>query len=144
MLDETKTAPYAIAALRIASGVLLLAHGLLLKVMTFTVAGTVGWFESIGYPGFVAYAVIAAEIIGGLALIVGFKTRLVALAMVPVMLGATLQHLPNGWVFSAEGGGWEFPAFWTLALLAQAGLGGGAFAIDRLRPQVGQAAPAAA
>ncbi|MEM6492257.1 MAG: DoxX family protein, partial [Pseudomonadota bacterium] len=120
------------AALRVASGVMLLAHGLLLKVMTFTVAGTVGWFESVGYPGALAYAVIAAEILGGLALIIGFKTRIVALAMVPILIGATLQHLPFGWVFSAEGGGWEFPAFWTLALLAQAGLGSGTFAVDRM------------
>ena len=46
------------------------------------------------------------------------------------MLGATLQHAGNGWLFSAPGGGWEFPAFWTVALLVQAGLGAGAFALD--------------
>lgn len=51
-------------------------------------------------------------------LIVGFRTPLAALAMVPVMIGATLQHPQNGSVFSAEGDGWAFPAFWTFALLA--------------------------
>jgi putative oxidoreductase len=42
-----------------------LAHGLLLKVFTFTIPGTVAYFQSIGYPGFFAYLVIAGEIGGG-------------------------------------------------------------------------------
>lgn len=129
MIDQ-KTAPYAATLLRVTMGLLFVAHGLVLKVMTFGVAGTVGWFESIGYPGFVAYAVIAAEILGGLALIAGVKVRLVSLALIPLMLGATLQHLPAGWLFSNEGGGWEFPVFWTIALLTQALLGRGAFALE--------------
>lgn len=127
---EQKTAPYAATLLRVSMGALFLAHGLLLKVMTFGIAGTVGWFESVGYPGVMAYAVIAAEIGGGLALIAGVKVRLVALALIPLMLGATVQHLPAGWLFSNEGGGWEFPLFWTLALGVQALLGRGAFALE--------------
>jgi putative oxidoreductase len=59
--------------------------------------------------------------------------RAVSLLMVPIMIGATIQHLPAGWLFTAQGGGWEFPAFWTIALLVQAGLGAGAFAIDPAR-----------
>ncbi len=119
---------YAALLLRVSMGIMLLAHGLLLKVMTFGIPGTVGFFQSIGYPGFLAYVVILAEILGGLALIAGLYTRWVSLALLPVLLGATLQHLGNGWVFSANGGGWEFPAFWSLALVIQALLGDGAFA----------------
>ena len=63
---DTRTAPYAALLLRISLGVLLLAHGLLLKVLTFTVPGTVGFFQSIGYPGYFAYLVIAGEIGAGI------------------------------------------------------------------------------
>ena len=120
--------PYGIALLRISLGVLFLAHGLL-KVLVFTPAGTVGFFESLGFPGFFAYLVMAGEIGGGVLLIAGAYTRLVALALVPIALGATFVHLGNGWVFSAEGGGWEFPLFLAVTTLVQAMLGSGALAI---------------
>lgn len=107
-----------------------LAHGLL-KVFVFTLPGTVGYFESLGLPGFVAYLTIAAEVGGGLALLFGVQTRWVSLALVPVLLGAAWVHLGNGWMFSNAGGGWEFPVFWAVALLAQAGLGSGSFVINR-------------
>jgi putative oxidoreductase len=51
MIDQ-QTAPYAALLLRVSLGVMFIAHGLLLKVFTYTVAGTAGYFESIGYPGF--------------------------------------------------------------------------------------------
>ncbi len=124
---HTQTAPYAALLLRVSLGVMFLAHGLLLKVFTFTIAGTVGYFESIGYPGFFAYLVIAGEIGGGIALILGAYTRTIALLLLPIMIGATLQHLGNGWVFSGKGGGWEFPVFWMAMLFVQALLGDGAY-----------------
>ncbi|PWC40694.1 DoxX family protein [Azospirillum sp. TSO22-1] len=127
-MTDSRTAPYAALLLRVSLGVLFLAHGLM-KVFVFTVPGTVAFFEQIGYPGFFAYLVILAEIGGGLLLALGVQTRLVALALAPVMVGATLQHAGNGWVFSAPGGGWEFPAFWTVLLGVQALLGDGALAL---------------
>ncbi|CAO3416976.1 DoxX family protein [Azospirillum doebereinerae] len=126
---DARTAPYAALILRVGLGLLFLAHGLVLKVMTFGVAGTVGFFESLGYPGFFAYLVILGEIGGGLLLIAGAYTRWIALALLPIMIGATLQHAGNGWVFNAPNGGWEFPAFWTALLAVQALLGDGAFAV---------------
>jgi putative oxidoreductase len=126
---DTRTAPYAALILRVSLGVMLLAHGLILKVFTFTVPGTVGFFQSIGYPAFFAYLVILGEILGGIALILGVWTRAVALLMVPILIGATLQHVPNGWAFAAAKGGWEFPAFWTVTLFVQALLGDGAYAL---------------
>lgn len=125
--------PHAIALLRVSLGVMALAHGLL-KVFVFTVPGTVGYFESLGLPGFMAYLTIIGELGGGLALILGIYTRWVSLAMIPLLLGATSVHLGNGWMFSNAGGGWEFPLFWTVALLVQAGLGSGSVvAIHRFR-----------
>lgn len=126
---DLRTAPYGVLLLRVSLGLLFLAHGFVLKVLTFGPAGTAGFFESIGYPGFFAYLVILGEIGGGLALILGLWTRAIALALIPIMIGATLQHVPNGWLFSATGGGWEFPVFWTATLVAQALLGDGALAL---------------
>lgn len=125
---DTRTAAYGAFLLRVGLGVLALTHGLL-KIFVFTIPGTVGYFESLGFPGFFAYLVIAGEVGGGLALIFGIHARLAAVAMIPILLGATLQHAPNGWLFSSANGGWEFPAFWIVALLAQALIGPGAFAV---------------
>ena len=133
MIDD-RTAPYAALVLRVSLGLALVAHGAL-KVFVFTVPGTVQFFESIGYPGVLAYLVILAELGGGAALIVGTFVRPVAIALVPVLIGATLQHAGNGWLFSAPGGGWEFPAFWTAMLVVQALLGAGALAFRLPLPQ---------
>lgn len=125
----TTQADYGAALLRISLGVAALAHGLILKVFVFGVAGTVGFFESIGYPALFAYVVMFGEIAGGIALITGIYARTAALLMLPILIGAALQHAPNGWVFSATGGGWEYPVFWAAASLASALIGPGAFAL---------------
>lgn len=114
--------------LRVSSGMLFVAHGLM-KVFVFTIPGTVGFFESLGLPGVLAYLTIAVEVAGGLALILGIATRAVSLALIPVLLGATWAHSANGWVFSSAGGGWEFPLFWAIVQGAIALLGSGAYAL---------------
>ena len=131
-MNQNQLSDYAALLLRVSMGTLFVLHGFVLKVLTFTPAGTAAFFESIGYPGFLGYVVIAAEIAGGLALIAGIQVRLVSLAFVPIMIGATLQHTPNGWTFSNPGGGYEFPAFWTILLFVQALVGNGALAADSL------------
>jgi putative oxidoreductase len=132
-LDERTTTPYAAFLLRVSMGALLLAHGFYLKVMTFGLAGTMGFFGSLGYPPVLGAVVAIAETLAGIALIAGVWVRAVSLLMLPILIGATIQHLPAGWMFAAPGGGWEFPAFWTVALLVQAGIGAGAFALDPAR-----------
>lgn len=129
MTTNTNTnSDYAALLLRLTSGALFLAHGFL-KVNVFTIAGTVGYFESLGLPAIFAYLTILAEIGGGLALILGVAVRLVSLALIPVLLGATWVHSSNGWLFSSEGGGWEFPLFWAIVQVSIAILGAGALAI---------------
>ena len=127
-MNNNQSAAYAATLLRISLGVLALSHGLL-KLLVFTPAGTVGFFASLGLPAFLAYATIGVEIVGGVALIAGIFTRYVSIAMVPILLGATFVHGSAGWLFSNEGGGWEFPAFWAVALVVQALLGDGKFAL---------------
>jgi putative oxidoreductase len=130
MIDQ-RTAPYAALLLRLSLGTMFLAHGLL-KVMVFTPAGTAGFFNSLGLPGWLAYATIVAEILGGLLLIAGIRTRLVALALLPILIGAIWVHSGNGWLFSNENGGWEFPLFLALAAVAQTLLGDGAYSLGKL------------
>jgi putative oxidoreductase len=125
----TNTSEYGALILRLALGAMYLAHGLL-KVFVFTLPGTAAFFASQGFPAWTAYVVVAAEILAGIALIVGFQVRLVAIAGLPILFGALLVHLPNGWVFSAPNGGWEFPAFLIVASVAQALIGAGAYAVS--------------
>lgn len=130
---------YGPTLLRVALGIIFLAHSAYLKLVVFTVAGTVDFFESLGLPAIAAYAVIAAEIVGGIALILGVLVRPAALVLALVSLGATWAHLGAGWLFTNEGGGWEYPLFLVVASLAQALLGPGAL---RLRLFEGRGVPA--
>ena len=127
MTTQTNT-DFAAFVLRVSSGLLFLAHGWM-KVSVFTIPGTVAFFESLGLPGFLAYLTIFAEIAGGLALILGIGTRLVSLALIGVLLGATWVHSGFGWTFSNQGGGWEFPLFWAIVQGTIAVLGSGAYAL---------------
>lgn len=121
--------PYAALLLRVALGVLFLAHAWV-KYSVFTPAGTAKYFESLGLPGFVGYLTMVAETGGGILLVLGVATSLVALALIPLILGTiVLVHGKNGWVFANPGGGWEFPAFWAVTLFVQALLGSGAYSV---------------
>ena len=128
---QPQTAPYGAFLLRVSLGVMYLTHGLILKVMTFTLPGTAKFFASLGFPEFVGYLVPFVEIVGGLALILGGQVRLVTIALLPILLGAIWFHAANGWVFSAKGGGWEYPLFLVAASVIQVLLGRGAFALTR-------------
>jgi putative oxidoreductase len=97
--------------LRVALGLMFIAHSVVLKYFTFTLAGTAHYFVSIGLPAFLAYVVFALEAVGGVLLVLGIRTRWVALGLVPVLIGATWAHVGNGWVFDAPNGGWEYPVF---------------------------------
>ena len=126
---DSRTAPYAALLLRVSLGVLFLAHAGL-KFFVFTPAGTAKFFDSVGLPPALAYLTIAVEVLGSIALILGLWTRIVALIVVPILLGAIFTvHGAAGFFFTNAHGGWEFPAFWTVALLVQALLGDGAYAL---------------
>ena len=126
---DSRTAPYAALLLRVSLGGLLLAHAGL-KFFVFTPAGTAKFFGSVGLPPELAYLVIAAEVLGGIALILGVWTRIVAIAAVPILLGAIFTvHGAAGFFFTNPHGGWEYPAFWIVALLVQSLLGDGAYAL---------------
>ena len=131
-MNVERNKEYGIALLRISLGVMFIAHSVLLKYFTFTLAGTAGYFESIGLPGFLGYVVFGMEAAGGIMLVLGVRTREVAAALIPILVGAFWVHSGNGWVFSNAGGGWEYPLYLIVLSGAQVLLGEGAFA---LRPQ---------
>jgi len=127
-----QTAPLAAFLLRVSLGVMYLTHSLVLKVATFGMPGTVQFFESIGLPGWTAWATVVAEVLGGSLLILGIGSRYVALALTPILLGALWVHAGNGWVFSAANGGWEYPLYLIVLSVVQALLGDGAYAVSSL------------
>jgi len=126
---KASTAPYAALILRLSLGVMFLAH-VGLKFFVFTIPAFVEYFHSLGLPPILAYAVIAVETLGGLALILGFYASWVALPLALEMLATiVLVHGANGWLFTNKGGGWEYPAFWTISLVVLYLLGDGALAL---------------
>jgi len=132
-MNDARLTAIAALLLRLALGTMFIAHALL-KYFVFTLPGTAQFFGSLGLPGVLGYVVFAVELVGGVLLILGVRTRAVALALIPVLLGATWVHAGNGWLFSAPNGGWEYPAFWTVTLVVQALIGDGAYALRPAGP----------
>ena len=121
---------HGVALLRVSLGVMWIAHALL-KLLVFTLPGTAQFFASVGFPGWMAYPVFAAELLGGAALLFGVYARQVSLLLVPVMAAAAWVHLPNGWVHTSPGGGWEYPVFLAVASVVLWLVGDGSFALRR-------------
>lgn len=118
---------------RLGLGLVLIAHSIYLKLVVFTLPGTAQFFASIGLPSTLAYIVFTIEAVAGIALVIGWRSRIAALAVVPILLGATWTHWPAGWLFTNSGGGWEYPAVLSVLAIAQSFLGDGAFAFGNRR-----------
>ena len=137
-MTRAREADTAALVLRVGLGVMYLAHSIVLKLLTFGLAGTARFFVAVGLPGWLAYVTFTAEAIGGVLLIAGVYTRWVALALMAPLLGAIVWvHAGNGWVFTAPNGGWEYPAFLLIASIVQIILGDGACALSRALPESG-------
>ena len=133
VINKSNMQSIGISLLRIHFGIILLAHGWL-KVYVFTVGGTVGYFASIGLPSIVAYSVIFGELLGGVALILGIQTRLAAFLTVPIVFGAAIMNIGNGWLHSASGGGWEYAASLTVIAISLAITGSGQYLSLNMNP----------
>ncbi|HXP97935.1 MAG TPA: DoxX family protein [Telmatospirillum sp.] len=128
MIDH-RTAPYGAFILRLSLGVLFLAHAAL-KIFVFTPAGTAQFFGSLGLPPILGYVAIVWEVVGAVALVLGVWSRVAAVALIPILVGAIATvHGPAGFFFTNAKGGWEYPAFWIVGLVVQALIGDGAFAL---------------
>jgi putative oxidoreductase len=125
---DTRLAPYGLLALRVALGAMFIAHALL-KYLVFTMPGFEGFLAKVGLPGALAWPIVLAELLGGVAIVLGVYSRFVSIALLPVLLGALAIHFPNGWLFTAPNGGWEYPAFLVVAAITHILSGDGAFAL---------------
>lgn len=143
-MPQSRLTETAIFLLRVALGTMFIAHSLLLKLFVFTLPGTATFFASIGLPGWFAYLVFTAEAIGGIMLVLGIQARWAALALAPILAGATWAHSGNGWMFGYANGGWEYPLYLTLLAVVQFMLGDGAYALMPSKPiaSTGVARPA--
>ena len=131
MQNAGRLQQFGILLLRLALGVMFFAHGFILKFWTIGMEGTVRFFAVLGFPGWLAWLTAIAETVGGIMLVLGIQTRWVALALLPVTLGALWVHSGNGWLFESRHGGWEFPLYLVVLCIAQAMLGDGAGALSR-------------
>ena|SRR6185437_10226030 len=128
MIDSI-TAPYGALVLRVCLGIMFFAHAML-KIRVYKLPGTVAYFKSLGLPGWLAYVTIMIELGGCVCLILGIMPRYIALLLIPLIVGTIVTvHGKKGWLFSNPDGGWEYPAFWSAALLIQFLLGDGIWAL---------------
>ena len=130
----------AITLVRVVLGIVIFAHGaqkLLGWFGGYGYSGTMGFFTgTIGLPYIIAFLVIIIEFFGAIALITGTLSRVAALGISAVMVGAVVTtHLQHGFFMNfggqQAGEGFEY----HLLVLAMAGAimlaGGGAYSIDR-------------
>jgi putative oxidoreductase len=128
-MADNRLRSYGVLLLRLALGTMFIAHSIIYMLMTLTLPGTAEFFVSIGLPAWLAYATFVAEAVGGMLLILGIQARWVALALSPILIGATWAHSGNGWMFASTNGGWEYPLYLFVLCVAQAMLGDGAYAL---------------
>ena len=129
---------WGVLLLRLSLGIMFLAHSIVLKLFTYGLGGTAQFFSGVGLPAWLAYAVFAAEAVGGVLVVLGIQSRWVALALAPILLGALFSvHLANGWVFTSPNGGWEYPAYLFVLCIAQALFGDGPYALRASAPLAG-------
>ncbi len=135
---RTTDDPGALVA-RITLGVVMLPHGLQKLLGLFGGAGfsgTVDYFVSSGLPALVAILIIIGESFGAIGLIAGFLSRLAALGIAIIMLGAVVTvHLQNGffmnWAGTAGGEGFEYHLLALGLAVIVLIKGGGLWSVDR-------------
>jgi putative oxidoreductase len=120
----------ALLVLRLALGAIFIAHGAQ-KVFVYGFAGTSASFGDMGVPleGVMGPLVALLELVGGILLVLGVATRVVAAALTVNMIVATLLvHLAAG-IFVTEGG-YELTLMLGAASLALVLAGPGRLSLD--------------
>jgi putative oxidoreductase len=121
--------PLSWALIRITAGLMLIPHGWPKLMMGLTATANMALVKrGIAPAEPLAVALIAIETLGGLCIALGLFTRFWAAAAVIEMCVIVYHHMPKfGW----GQGGYEYPLFWGLVLLAIALRGGGPYSLDR-------------
>jgi putative oxidoreductase len=121
--------PLSWALIRITAGLMLIPHGWPKLMMGLTATANMALVKrGIAPAEPLAVALIAIETLGGLCIALGLFTRFWAAAAVIEMCVIVYHHMPKfGW----GQGGYEYPLFWGLVMLAIALRGGGPYSLDR-------------
>ena len=130
----------SLTILRLILGVVFFAHGaqkMLGWFGGFGFHGTMGAFTQMGMPAALAFLIICTEFFGGLGLIVGLLTRIAALGITGLMIGAIFMvHLANGffmnWMGTQKGEGFEYHLLVIAMAVVLVLRGAGAFSADRV------------
>lgn len=117
---------------RVLLGVVLIVHGGQ-KLFSNGVEGTGAFFESMGVPAAQAAAAFAGtvELVGGILLVLGLLTQLVAVLVVVIMAGAYFYVHKVAGIYAADGG-WELVAVIGLAVAVFGLVGPGRYSLDAL------------
>lgn len=121
--------------LRVAVGLVVIAHGYNHIFGGGKIKGTAGWFESLGLKPGILHAWLASltELGAGVLLVLGFLTPLGAAGVVGVMVVAWItNHAKNGFFIFRPGEGWEYVGVLTVCGLALGATGPGEWSIDKV------------
>ncbi|QED47781.1 DoxX family protein [Cytobacillus dafuensis] len=117
--------------LRVFLGITFFIHGLV--KFQGGIENIVGWFESIGLPGFMAYGVALIELVGGIALVIGLGSRIVSALFALVMIGAILKvKLAVGFLGNGQMAGYELDLAFLAISIFIAMNGSKLFALDQI------------
>ncbi|MDA0996241.1 MAG: DoxX family protein [Proteobacteria bacterium] len=123
--------PLTYPMIRFVAGVMMIPHGY--GKVFGGIEGTTKFFASAGLePAFLlAWYVGLLELIGGICVAFGFLTRLMSVQLVGLLAVATFYiHLPSGFLWVK--GGYEYPLFWMIVMIAITIQGGAKLSIDNL------------
>ncbi len=114
----------ALLLIRIASGLAFLYHGSAILFGAFGGPGPDKFAGLMHAPVLIAYLVGLAQVVGGLAILIGLFTRIGAVCVAIVMLGAIfLVHLPHGFDINQDGAEYALTQFLIAIALILTGAG---------------------
>jgi putative oxidoreductase len=123
--------PLSYPLIRFVAGAMMVPHGYA-KVFG-GIEGTTKFFASVGLePALtLAWYVGLLELVGGVCVAFGFLTRFISAQLVGLLAVATFYiHLPSGFLWVK--GGFEYPLFWMVIMIAITIQGGGKLSADNL------------
>jgi putative oxidoreductase len=117
--------------IRVIAGLTFVIHGI--DKFQMGLGNVAGFFGNLGLPAFLAYLVAFLELVGGIALILGLGTRIFAVLLAIVMVGATLKvKLAIGFLSGANGAGYELDLALLAMLVSLALTGSSLLSLDRV------------